>query len=347
MTRHLGGINHLAFLIPGSFRPESPAAGLEETLRLFAYAEELGYDSAWVRQRHLESGVSSAAVFLAAASQRTSRIGLGSAVIQLDYESPFRLAEDLALADQLSGGRIHVGVSTGSAPFAGLLGDLLAAPAPGPRYAQAERLKQALSSDILAQEAVAGNAAGSQIPRLQPQSPGLLQRLWYGGGSTGSVTWAAKAGFNLLTGNIVSGETGDDFRTVQAGLIRQFRTIWQSATTPGGAGIAKPRVALGRVILPTDSATPETAARYREFAAARDARTHQPAQNARRTLYLPDLVGPVEVIAARLREDAALAEVSELRLELPYAFPPEDYRQILKDALALRHLLATPALAAN
>lgn len=339
MTRPSSGITHLAFLIPGSFRPEAPAAGLEETLQLFSYAEEIGYDSAWVRQRHLESGVSSAAVFLAAASQRTSRIELGSAVIQLDYESPFRLAEDLALADQLSAGRINVGVSTGGAPFAGLLGELLAAPAPGPRYAQAERLKQALSSDILTQEAISGNAAGNQIPRLQPQSPGLLQRLWYGGGSTGSVTWAAKAGFNLLSGNIISGESGEDFRTVQAGLIQQFRANWQ--------GTVAPRIALGRVILPTDSASPETAARYRDFAASRDARTRQPAQNARRTLYLPDLVGPIEEIAARLLQDAALAEVAELRLELPYAFPPEDYRQILKDALALRSLLAVPALATN
>ena len=64
--------------------------------RLFELAEDLGYHSAWVRQRHLERGVSSAATFLAAATQRTSRIGLGSAVIQLGYESPFRLAEDLA-----------------------------------------------------------------------------------------------------------------------------------------------------------------------------------------------------------------------------------------------------------
>ncbi|MFT3688311.1 LLM class flavin-dependent oxidoreductase [Paenirhodobacter sp.] len=337
MTAPFRGIRHLAFLIPGSFAPDAPAAGLEETLRVFTYAEELGYDSAWVRQRHLESGVSSAAVFLAAASQRTSRIGLGSAVIQLDYENPFRLAEDLALADTLSGGRLNVGVSTGTAPFAEVLGEMFVPPPPGGRYVQAERLRRALSGLPLVPEAIAGNAAGKQVPRVQPHSPGLLGRLWYGAGSGSSAEWAAQAGFNLLTGNILSGETTGDFLTAQLRLVRLFRAGWR--------GEAPARVAVGRVILPTDGASAETAARYRAFAASRDERTRAPAATPRRTLYLPDLVGPVEEIAQRLRADPVLAEAEELRLELPYEFGGDDYRQILRDGLRLRALLAAPALA--
>lgn len=337
MTAPFRGIRHLAFLIPGSYAPDAPATGLEETLRLFAHAEELGYDSAWVRQRHLESGVSSAAVFLAAASQRTSRIGLGSAVIQLDYENPFRLAEDLALADTLSGGRLNVGVSTGPAPFAEILGELFVPPAPGGRYAQAERLQRALSGQPLAPDAIAGNAAGKQVPRVQPYSPGLSGRLWYGAGSGASAEWAARAGFNLLTGNILSGGRSDDFLTEQLRLIRLFRAGWR--------GQGSPRVAVGRVILPTDGASAGTVDRYRAFAAARDERTRAPAANARRMLYLPDLVGPVEQIAQRLRADPVLAEVEELRLELPYEFGGDDYRQILRDGLRLRDLLAASTLA--
>ncbi len=86
-------------------------AGDRGNTGLFEVGEALGFHSAWVRQRHLERGVSSAATFLAAASQRTKRIGLGTAVIQLGYENPFRLAEDLATVDVLSRGRLNVGVS--------------------------------------------------------------------------------------------------------------------------------------------------------------------------------------------------------------------------------------------
>ncbi|MER6926192.1 LLM class flavin-dependent oxidoreductase, partial [Streptomyces spiralis] len=69
-------ITSLAFLTPGNFADDDPWTGLEETLQLFEYGERLGYDGAWIRQRHLEHGVGSAAVFLAAAGQRTERVEL-------------------------------------------------------------------------------------------------------------------------------------------------------------------------------------------------------------------------------------------------------------------------------
>ena len=75
--------------------------------------ERLGFDSAWVRHRHLQYGISSPVAVLAAAAQRTSRIELGTAVIPLGWENPLRLAEDLATVDVLSGGRLNPGVSIG------------------------------------------------------------------------------------------------------------------------------------------------------------------------------------------------------------------------------------------
>ena len=88
--------------------------GHEQTLRLIERAEELGFDSVWVRQRHLQPGISSPVALLAAASQRTNRIALGTAVIPLGLENPLRLAEDLATIDILSGGRLNPGVSVGT-----------------------------------------------------------------------------------------------------------------------------------------------------------------------------------------------------------------------------------------
>lgn len=319
----LSRISHFAFLVPGNYHDDDPAKGLEETLQLFEAGEALGYHSAWVRQRHLERGVSSAATFLAAASQRTKRIGLGTAVIQLGYENPFRLAEDLATVDVLSHGRLNVGVSVGAPPFAHLISDYVDIAADADySHARAEKLAKALRSEPLSSDTEAGNAAGAQVPRLRPFAKGLTDRLWYGGGSQNSARWAGRAGFNLLTGNIVSGENTDDFLTAQAALVARFRQEW--------AHERQPRAALGRVILPTDSASPATRRRYAEFVAERDKRTHVP-HGARRTLFLPDIVGTTEDILETLSRDPVLPHVSEFRLELPYEFQPEDYRQIVTD----------------
>ncbi len=105
-------IRSLSFLLPGNFPDDDPRAGLEDTRQLFELGERAGFDGAWIRQRHLEHGVSAAAVFPAAASQRTRRIQRGTAVNPIGYESPFRLAEDLSTADVLSG----AGCRSGSAP---------------------------------------------------------------------------------------------------------------------------------------------------------------------------------------------------------------------------------------
>ena len=66
-------IPRAGFILAGNHPEGDPRTGLEQTLRLFSFAEDLGYDVAGIRQRHLERGISSALPFLAAASQRTQR----------------------------------------------------------------------------------------------------------------------------------------------------------------------------------------------------------------------------------------------------------------------------------
>src|ERR1700754_4130713 len=108
-------LRKLGFLTIGLFDGADPRPGHESTLEIIQLGERLGFDSAWVRHRHLQYGISSPVAVLAAASQRTSRIELGTAVIPLGWENPLRLAEDLATVDILSGGRINPGVSVGAA----------------------------------------------------------------------------------------------------------------------------------------------------------------------------------------------------------------------------------------
>ena len=89
-------LSRLGFLTIGLFDGADPRPGHESTLEIIQLGEQLGFDSAWVRHRHLQYGISSPVAILAAASQRTSRIELGTAVIPraaLQFRS-FRLRPD-------------------------------------------------------------------------------------------------------------------------------------------------------------------------------------------------------------------------------------------------------------
>jgi alkanesulfonate monooxygenase SsuD/methylene tetrahydromethanopterin reductase-like flavin-dependent oxidoreductase (luciferase family) len=330
---HTIALKRLSFLIPGSFPSDDPRRGLEETLRLFELGEALGYDGAWVRQRHLENSVSSAATLLAAATQRTKRIDLGAAVIQIDYETPFRLAEDLATVDVLSGGRLHVGLSAGRPQLAEWLGDLF----PGdhdtvPGQARILALREALNADGLGSEdAVITSAAGKLRPRVQPYAKGLAQRLWYGAGSVRSVDWAAQNGFHLLVGNINTADEGGGFAATQRRHIDRYRA--------GSVLGAEARVEIGRVILPLHSANAATRARYEAFVQERTPRTHGP-QGERGVQFAADIIGSTDEIIASLKSDIALTGCDSLRIELPYNFLFDDYVQILSD---IAHEIA-PAL---
>ena len=106
-------LEKLGFLTIGTFDGDDPAPGHEHLLAEIELAEQLGFDSVWLRHRHLQYGVSSPVTLLAAASQRTSRIEFGTAVTPLGWENPLRYAEDLGTLDILSGGRMNPGISVG------------------------------------------------------------------------------------------------------------------------------------------------------------------------------------------------------------------------------------------
>lgn len=324
MTRNKISISHIGFLTPGNYPADDPFDGLEKTLALLEYGEALGFASAWVRQRHLEPGISSAAAFLAAATQRTSRIELGTAVIPIGYENPYRLAEDLSTVDVLSRGRLNVGLSAGKPPHLDLIGPLAFDgdwSAYDFSHQRVLRFQENLRSGSLGDDdTLIKTPFGAKRPRLQPHAKGLADRLWYGGGSLRSAAWAGSHGFNLLIGNVTTGEETDAFFVAQARQLALYRSS-------GGEGR---RVALGRVIVPVDSADPRTRKRYLDYAIGRTDRTLTP-QGERRTLYARDLVGTSQEILERLHADPILPHVHELRLELPYEFEDEDYRQIVHD----------------
>jgi alkanesulfonate monooxygenase SsuD/methylene tetrahydromethanopterin reductase-like flavin-dependent oxidoreductase (luciferase family) len=317
-------LEKLGFLTIGLFDGDDPGPGHHVTLEMISLGERLGFDCAWLRHRHLQYGISSPVAVLAAAAQRTSRIELGTAVIPLGWENPLRLAEDLATVDVLSGGRLNPGVSVGAPRHAGDVRGALypdTAELENFSYERVARLLRFVAGDpAVAFRRTEGFEEFSD--RVQPHSPGLRSRMWYGGGSLASARWAGQHSVNFLTSSVVRAEASEDFATVQLSHIRAFRE-----SHPAGAAA---RVSQGLVVIPTDSATPEQRARYAAYVEARTPRTAAPLGPAR-MMFARDLLGSSAEIAGALYDHAAFREVTEVAFALPFTFTWEDYVQILTD----------------
>ena len=317
-------LEKIGFLTIGLFDGQDPAPGHQTTLDIIELGEQLGLDSAWVRHRHLQYGISSPVAVLAAASQRTRRIDLGTAVIPLGWENPLRLAEDLATVDILSGGRLNPGVSVGPPRHYDEVSGALYPGTAGAEDFSYERVARLLR---LIGGAPASTFSGTEgleqfSDRVQPHSPGLRGRMWYGGASLASARWAGEHGMNFLTSSVVRAEQSEDFAAIQQSHVRAFR-----AAHPGGAAA---RVSQGLVVIPTDSATTAQRDRYAAYVAARTPRTAAP-QGPARMMFARDLLGSSEQIAEALYAHAGFREVTEVAFALPFSFEPEDYVQILSD----------------
>ena len=92
----------------------SASDALLQSIELAVAAEEAGADGAYFRVHHFAQQLASPFPLLAAAAARTSRIELGTAVIDMRYENPLYMAEDAGAADLISGGRLQLGISRGS-----------------------------------------------------------------------------------------------------------------------------------------------------------------------------------------------------------------------------------------
>jgi alkanesulfonate monooxygenase SsuD/methylene tetrahydromethanopterin reductase-like flavin-dependent oxidoreductase (luciferase family) len=317
-------LERLGFLTIGLFDGDDPGPGHETTLEIIELGERLGFDSAWVRHRHLQYGISSPVAVLAAASQRTRRIDLGTAVIPLGWENPLRLAEDLATVDILSNGRLNPGISVGPPRN---YDDIKAALYPGTAgqedfsYHRVERLLDLVAGEPAAQ--FSGTVGFEEFSdRVQPHSPGLRGRLWYGGAGLSSARWAGEHGMNFLTSSVVRAEESVDFAEIQHSHIQAFR-----AAHPDGPAA---RVSQGLVVIPTDSATADQRDRYEAYVATRTPRTASP-QGPARMLFARDLIGTSDEIAEQLYAHAGFRDVTEVAFALPFTFTHDDHVQILTD----------------
>src|SRR3954465_15216038 len=190
-------LEKLGFLTIGLFDGDAPGPGIESTLQVIELGEGLGFDSAWLRHRHLQYGISSPVAVLAAATQRTPRTALGPAVTPRGWENPLRLAEDLATVDVLSGGRLNPGVSVGPPMHwddvkAALYPDTADAEDFG--YGRVDRLLRLVAGKPASTFSGREGVVEEWSDRVQPHAPGLRARCWYGGASLKSAQWAGEQG---------------------------------------------------------------------------------------------------------------------------------------------------------
>src|ERR1700710_221259 len=160
-----------------------------QTIELAEAAEEIGLDGAYVRVHHFAPRLPSPFPLLAAIGARTSRIEIGTAVIDMRYENPLYMAEEAAATDLISGGRLQLGVSRGS-PETALRGSEAFGYVP-PEDATDDELAREKTALFLA--AISGATVVDADPRMtggasgrlaiQPQAPGLRERIWWGSGT--------------------------------------------------------------------------------------------------------------------------------------------------------------------
>jgi alkanesulfonate monooxygenase SsuD/methylene tetrahydromethanopterin reductase-like flavin-dependent oxidoreductase (luciferase family) len=247
----------IGFLSFGHWTPSSQsqtrsaADTLLQSIDLAVAAEALGADGAYFRVHHFARQLASPFPLLAAVGAKTSRIEIGTAVIDMRYENPLYMAEDAGAADLIAGGRLQLGLSRGS-PEQVIDGWQYFGyqPAEGETDADMGRRHTKVFLDVLRGHGFAQPSPRPMFPnppgllRLEPHSEGLRDRIWWGAASNATAIWAAKLGMNLQSSTLKNDETGEPFHIQQAAQIRAYRSAWKEAGHE-----RSPRVSVSRSII--------------------------------------------------------------------------------------------------
>ncbi len=300
-----------------------------QTVELAVAAEEIGIDGAFVRVHHFARQLSAPFPLLSAIGVRTSRIEIGTSVIDMRYENPLYMAEDAAVADLLSGGRLQLGISRGSPEPAYRGFDAFGYTPEGMSDAEHARAKTELFRAAIAGAGVvpvdAGGRPGSQLLPVQPLSPGLPERIWWGSGSRATAEWVGAQGMNMMSSTLLLEDTSVPFDELQAEQIAIFRKAWDEAGHE-----RTPRVSVSRSVLPITSDLDR-----RLF--GRDANQDQVGWiDGVIARFGRTYTGEPDVIADELARDAAVAAADTLLLTVPNQLGV-DYNAAMLETIA-RHV---------
>lgn len=299
--------------VPGS-QVRTARDALTQSIDLAVAAEELGVDGAYFRVHHFARQLASPFPLLAAIAARTSRIEIGTGVIDMRYENPLYMAEEAAATDLISDGRLQLGVSRGS-PETALRGSEAFGYVPDAGQTDADLAR---AHTALFRAAIDGAGVATSNPHVtgveqplavEPRSPGLAERIWWGAGSRATAVWTAEQGMNLMSSTLLTEDTGVPFDQLQAEQIRMFRQAWRDAGHD-----REPRVSVSRSIIPLIDDETRHYFGLRAQVEAKDQVGHLDGGLAR---FGRSYVGEPDVIAAELAQDEAVAAADTVLVTVP------------------------------
>jgi len=293
---------------------QTASDALLQSIELAEAAEEIGADGAYFRVHHFARQLASPFPLLAAIGARTSRIEIGTAVIDMRYENPLYMAEDAGAADLISGGRLQLGISRGS-PEQVIDGFRYFGhvPADGSTDADMAREHARRFLEVLSGEGFAkpnprpmfSNPPG--LLRIEPHSPGLRDRIWWGAGNRATAEWTGEQGLNLMSSTLLTEDTGVPFHQLQAEQIARYRAAWSAA-----GHTREPRVSVSRSIFPIVEEV-DRQLFWRERSST-DQVGWLDGGNAR---FGKTYAGEPDKLVAELAEDEAIAAADTLLLTVP------------------------------
>ncbi len=311
----------IGFLSFGHWTPSpqsqtrSASDTLLQSIELAVAAEELGADGAYFRVHHFARQLASPFPLLAAAGAKTSKIELGTAVIDMRYENPLYMAEDAGAADLIAGGRLQLGISRGSPEqvvegykYFGYV------PAEGQTDADMARGHAEVFLDVIEGKGFAQPNPRPMFPnppgllRIEPHSEGLRDRIWWGAATTPTAQWTGKMGMNLQSSTLVMAESDKPFHIQQAEQIAAFREAWKEA-----GHTRTPRVSVSRSIF---ALVNDMDRMY--FGGDRNAQDHfgyiEPGKQA---VFGRSYAAEPDVLIKELAEDEAIKAADTLLLTVP------------------------------
>lgn len=310
----------IGFLSFGHWSPQQGSAtrtaqdALLQAIDIAVAAEELGMDGAYFRVHHFARQHASPFPLLAAIGARTSRIEIGTGVIDMRYENPLYMVEDAGAADLISNGRLQLGISRGS-PEQVIDGWRYFGygPAEGESDADMARRHTQVFLQMLSGQGFAEPNPHPMFPnppgklRLEPHSEGLRDRIWWGAGSNKTAEWAARMGMNLQSSTLKDDETGEPFHVQQAAQIRAYRAAWKDAGHK-----RTPRVSVSRSIFALTSDLDR--AYFGRGGKERDSVGYIETQ---RSIFGRSYADEPDRLIDQLRADEAIAEADTLLLTIP------------------------------
>ena len=287
-----------------------------QSIDLAVEAEKMGIEGAWFRVHHFAPQIGSPFPLMAAIGAKTSKIEIGTGLIDMRYENPYMMAENAGLTDIITQGRVQLGVGRGS-PEQVLDGWKYF----GYDYSEEEIKEVTRERTLEFMELLQGKRFAEPNPmpmfpqapgklRIEPYSEGLKQRIWWGARSQETAIWAAKHGMNLQSSTLVNNESNEPFHIQQAKQLRAFKQAWKEAGHD-----FEPRTLVTRSIQPIT-----TDFDRRLFGGDDDSKYDQVgflAYHRNPTIFGRTFAGEPDQLVKELAQDEALKEADTVLITIP------------------------------